>query len=214
MLKQEEISILKLKTSWLAFSKNVVLSSNGNAEKFFPEFYRCISDTENPFGEGLKIHASLLLGFEIANHLLGYLSGGSMEKDSVVQFKYSSEDISDKEKSTIHHYNLWSNEWSRQETSGVSRRSSTVRPQVGRVNIHMRIKIAYVTEIYNQWRALFLNLKHFAKFYQTVWGNPKTTEKWKEDFKKILVTKNCSFMKTPRPNSEIYCKLTESESLC
>ena len=110
MLKQEEISILILKTSWLAFSKNVALSSNGDAEKFFPEFYGCISDTENPFGEGLKIHASLLLGFEIANHLLGYLSGGSMEKDSVVQFKYSSEDISDKEKSTIHHHNLWSNE--------------------------------------------------------------------------------------------------------
>ena len=39
--------------------------------------------------------------FELANHVLGYLSGGSLEKDSVVQFKYSSGDLSDKEKSIV-----------------------------------------------------------------------------------------------------------------
>ena len=44
---------------------------------------------------------SLLLGFELTNHVLGYLSGGSLEKDSVVQFKYSSADLSDKEKSIV-----------------------------------------------------------------------------------------------------------------
>ena len=60
---------------------NVVLSFKGDAEKFYPAFYKCISDAENPFGGSLNKHASLLLGFELANHVLGYLSGGSLEKD-------------------------------------------------------------------------------------------------------------------------------------
>ena len=52
--------------------------------------YKCISDAENPFGGSLNKHASLLLGFELVNHVLGYLSGGSLDKkDSVVEFKYS-----------------------------------------------------------------------------------------------------------------------------
>ena len=80
---------------------NVVLSFKGDAEKFYPAFYKCISDAENPFGGSLSKHASLLLGFELANHVLGYLSGGSLEKDSVVQFKYSSADLNDKEKSIV-----------------------------------------------------------------------------------------------------------------
>ena len=81
---------------------NVVLSFKGDAEKFYPAFYKCISDAENPFGASLNKHASLLLGFELANHVLGYLSGGSLdEKDSVVQFEYSSADLSDKEKSIV-----------------------------------------------------------------------------------------------------------------
>ena len=78
---------------------NVVLSFKGDAEKFYPTFYECISDVENPFGGSLNKHASLLLGFEQENHAMGYLSGGSLKKDSAVQFKYSSADLSDKEKS-------------------------------------------------------------------------------------------------------------------
>ena len=81
---------------------NVVLSFKGDAEKFYPAFYKCISDAGNPFGGSLNKHASWLLGFELAaNHVLGYLSGGSLEKDSVVQFKYSFADLSDKEKSIV-----------------------------------------------------------------------------------------------------------------
>ena len=88
---------------------NVVLSFKGDAEKFYKcisfnfinvsAFYKCISDAENPFGGSLNKHASLLLGFELGNHILGYLSGGSLEEDSAVQFKYSSADLSNKEKS-------------------------------------------------------------------------------------------------------------------
>ena len=40
---------------------NIILSFKGNAEKFYPAFYKCISDAENTFGEGLKKHALLLL---------------------------------------------------------------------------------------------------------------------------------------------------------
>ena len=76
---------------------NVVLSFKGDAEKFYPAFYKCISDAENPFGGSLNKRASLLLRFELPNHVLGYLSGGSLdEKDTVVQFKYSSVDLSDR----------------------------------------------------------------------------------------------------------------------
>ena len=41
---------------------NVVLSFKGYAEKFYPAFYKCISDAENAFGGSLNKHASLLLG--------------------------------------------------------------------------------------------------------------------------------------------------------
>ena len=58
-------------------------------------------DVENPFGGSLKKHASMMLGFELTNHVLGYSSCGSLEKDSVVQFKYSSADLSIKEKSIM-----------------------------------------------------------------------------------------------------------------
>ena len=55
----------------------------------------------NVFGGSLNKHASLLLVFELANHVLGYVSGGSLQKESVAQFKYSSADLTDKEKSIV-----------------------------------------------------------------------------------------------------------------
>ena len=78
---------------------NVVLPFKWDAEKFYPVFYTCVSDAENHFGRSLNKHGSLLLGFELANHVFQYLSGGYLEIESVVQFKYSSVDVSDKEKS-------------------------------------------------------------------------------------------------------------------
>ena len=66
---------------------NVVLSFKGDAQKFYPAFHKCISDAENHFGGSVNKHASLLLGFELANHGLGYLFGGSLQKDLIVQFK-------------------------------------------------------------------------------------------------------------------------------
>ena len=56
---------------------DVFLPFKGDAEQFYPAFYKGISDAGNPFGGSLNKHASLLLGFELANYVLGYLSGGS-----------------------------------------------------------------------------------------------------------------------------------------
>ena len=77
------------------------LSFKGDAERSYSAFCKCISDAENPFGGSLNKHVSLLLGFELANHVLGYLSGGSIEKDSIVQNKYSPADLSNEEKSIV-----------------------------------------------------------------------------------------------------------------
>ena len=44
-------------------------------------------DVKNPFGRSLNKLDSLMLGFELTNHDLGYLFCGSVEKDLVVQFK-------------------------------------------------------------------------------------------------------------------------------
>lgn len=47
-------------------------------------------------------NASLLLGFELAAHVLGYLSGGaSLENNFVAQFIHSTGDLSGKEKSVV-----------------------------------------------------------------------------------------------------------------
>ena len=80
---------------------NVALSFKGDPKKLYPVFYKCIPDAENPFGGRLSKHALLLLGFELANHVLDYLSGWSLQKDSVVQFEHNSADLSDKEKSIV-----------------------------------------------------------------------------------------------------------------
>ena len=78
-----------------------VLHFKGHIGKLCPAFYICIKYAENPFRKGLNKHASLLLGFELGNHVLGYLSGGSYEKDSPVQFKYSSRDLNKRVESVV-----------------------------------------------------------------------------------------------------------------
>ena len=64
-------------------------------------FYKYILDPQNFSGEGLNKHFSLLLGFKLAYHLLGYLSGRSLKNDSVVQSKSNSGDLSTQKKSII-----------------------------------------------------------------------------------------------------------------
>ena len=59
--------------------ENVVTEFDGNAEKFFPRFYKCISG-ENIF-LNLSKHSGTLLGFELANHVLAHISGTRFKDD-------------------------------------------------------------------------------------------------------------------------------------
>ena len=60
--------------------KNTVNDFHGDAEKFYPTFYKCISENESVFISLLR-HCSLLLGFEVANHILAHLGGSSYTRE-------------------------------------------------------------------------------------------------------------------------------------
>ena len=65
--------------------KDIIYSFAGDAEKFYPRFYKVFSDGEMPF-TGLRPHSTLLLGFELANHVLAHLTGSKFQ-DGVLSFK-------------------------------------------------------------------------------------------------------------------------------
>ena len=80
--------------------KNVINSFDGNAENFYPKFYKVISGATSPFGNNLGRNSSLLLGFELANHVLSHLSGTKLQQD-VINFEDLSKDLTEKEKNII-----------------------------------------------------------------------------------------------------------------
>ena len=82
-----------------ALIRDVIAAFNGDLNKFYPKFYQAFADAEASF-KGLCRNSSLLLGFELANHVLAYLSGCSF-KDDVLTFKHETTQFSDKEKSII-----------------------------------------------------------------------------------------------------------------
>lgn len=82
-----------------ALIRDLISSFDGDAEKFYPKFYKIIAETEVPF-KNLSRNCSLLLGFEVANHVLAHLSGSTFKED-VLTFKHDSRQFSDKERSII-----------------------------------------------------------------------------------------------------------------
>ena len=80
--------------------KDVIEMFDGDSEKFYPLFYKCVSDAEQLFLRPLSHNCSLLLGFEVANNVLCHLSG-SMLKEDVVELKEKSQEFNDKERSVI-----------------------------------------------------------------------------------------------------------------
>ena len=82
-----------------SFIKDSIVSFTGNAEKFYPNFYKCVS--EKPLFPGLSKNCSLLLGFEIANHVLSHLSGVEMKNDVLCLDKKEFPTFGEKEKSII-----------------------------------------------------------------------------------------------------------------
>ena len=56
-----------------SFIRQIIAGYNGNAEKFYPEFYKCVSD--NIAFRNLSKKCATLLGFKLATYILAHLSG-------------------------------------------------------------------------------------------------------------------------------------------
>ena len=80
--------------------KEVIQGYNGNAEKFYPRFYKAVSDASRPF-KTLSRNAGLILAFEVANHVLAHLSDSTLEND-VITSKASAK-FDEKEKAIIYY---------------------------------------------------------------------------------------------------------------
>ena len=80
--------------------KNTVKDFHSDAEKFYPTFYKCISENESGF-ISLSRHCSLLLGFEVANHILAHLACGSSYAGEIVNSKIDQNHFSKRELASI-----------------------------------------------------------------------------------------------------------------
>ena len=79
----------------------VIKSFKGDTEKFYPSFYKIFSNAENVY-KNLGSQCSLLLSFEVANHVLSHLTGGTFKEDVITFDDFScSEEFSEKESSLI-----------------------------------------------------------------------------------------------------------------
>jgi len=78
--------------------KNILVSFNGDAEKFYPSIYKAFIK-ENPY-KNLSTKSSRLLSFEVANHVLAHLTGVTF-KDDIITFKCDEKKFNEKERSII-----------------------------------------------------------------------------------------------------------------
>ena len=62
--------------------RNVIWKFNGNGEKFYPDFYKCVTGEEIAF-KNMSRRTSVILGFEVANHVLGHLTGSTIKESNV-----------------------------------------------------------------------------------------------------------------------------------
>ncbi|XP_057291775.1 uncharacterized protein LOC130614365 [Hydractinia symbiolongicarpus] len=63
------------------FVNYVISSFKGDAEKFYPAFYKSVS--ENIVFRNLSNRSSILLGFEVANHVLAHLTNSTVKENTV-----------------------------------------------------------------------------------------------------------------------------------
>ena len=78
------------------YVRDVIGSFKGNAEKFYPEFYKCVSSEEIVF-KNLSRKGSVILGSEIANHVLAHLTGAIVNEGNVAfsrPVSFSSKEVS------------------------------------------------------------------------------------------------------------------------
>ena len=64
------------------YIRDVLGEFKGDAEKFYPKFYKCVPEV---VFKNLSPRSSVLLGCEVANHVLAHLTGSKV-KDSLVEF--------------------------------------------------------------------------------------------------------------------------------
>ncbi len=64
------------------YVRDVIGSFKGNAEKFYPWFYKFVSSEVIVF-KNLSRRGSIILGFEIANHVLAHLTGATVKEGNV-----------------------------------------------------------------------------------------------------------------------------------
>lgn len=75
---------------------------NGDGEKFYPLFYICVQKAD-PLFNGLSKHANLFLGYELANHIVAYVSSGHLLEEENENYcpELSTAGVSTKEKEII-----------------------------------------------------------------------------------------------------------------
>ena len=78
----------------------VINSFNGDVEKFYPNFYKVFVDAEDPF-RGFDLNCTRLLGFEVANHILAYITGATYSGD-VVHFNRDTKFSTKKKNHLLH----------------------------------------------------------------------------------------------------------------
>lgn len=79
--------------------KQIIDAFNGNAEKFLPCFYKCVSDGQGLF-QRLSKYPSLLVGFELANQVLAHLNDANNPKSMSSKF-FDVSVLTEKEKACI-----------------------------------------------------------------------------------------------------------------
>ena len=61
------------------FVRDLIGCFNGDLEKFYPTFYKCVSSDENAF-KNLSRRSSRILGYEVANHVVAHLTGSFVKE--------------------------------------------------------------------------------------------------------------------------------------
>ena len=64
------------------FIKDCITNFKGDAEKFYPSFYKCVSSEDIVF-KNLSRRASVILGFDVANLVLSHLTGAIVQDHAV-----------------------------------------------------------------------------------------------------------------------------------
>ena len=78
----------------------IIKSFNGDPEKFYPQSYKAFSSTENLY-KNLSGNGSVLLSFEVANHVLEQLTGANIQEDVLTYDIEEAENFLEKDLSLI-----------------------------------------------------------------------------------------------------------------